>query len=174
MHPMRAASYRQGGPALRVDLLQSKGAVGMKRADALKVACPKCGAPPRLPCMGRRGARLSCHSARHPGAWDGRKGPSKGVRESRCNIPGRIYFTRAEETRFIKIGWTKRSPLSRVRTLQTGCPHKLRLLTDMPGDQRRERSLHAAFSGLRVEGEWFRDEGALSDMIEAVLCGGPE
>jgi hypothetical protein len=44
----------------------------------------------------------------------------------------------------------------------------------MPGDQRKERSLHAAFKSLRAEGEWFRDEGSLSDLIDCLLLGGGE
>jgi hypothetical protein len=38
----------------------------------------------------------------------------------------------------------------------------------MPGDERYERTLHAAFADLRIRGEWFRFEGRLVDFIKAL------
>jgi hypothetical protein len=96
---------------------------------------------------------------------------AKSKRSTR-NVQGRIYFVRAEGTNLVKIGWCKGVPLKRMRTLQTGSAHKLLLLADMPGDQRKERSLHASFKHLRSHGEWFLDEGELSDTIDAILLGG--
>lgn len=120
--------------------------------------------------MGRRGARKACHTQRRSAAYEKRE--IKRSRAGRCNTVGKIYFVRAEGTNFIKIGWTARGVRSRLRQLQTGNAQKLLLLADMPGDQRKERSLHGAFSHLRAQGEWFRDEGSLSDLITCLLAGG--
>lgn len=126
------------------------------RAEALKVSCPKCGAPPHMPCMGKRRERKACHAERHPGAWGpGRKGPSKEVRENRCNTLGWVYLIEAVGTGTLKIGYSAQYPGKRLGNLQTANPHDLRLVGFLTGTRRDEQRYHAMFSHLHIRGEWF-------------------
>lgn len=52
-----------------------------------------------------------------------------------------------------KIGHTTFDPRSRLRSCQTGNPHRLELVAVWPLDA--EAMLHHVFSHLRGEGEWF-------------------
>lgn len=54
----------------------------------------------------------------------------------------------------VKIGWAL-DPAARIRTLQTGTPHQLRLINVVPGDRRAEAAIHAQLADDRVRGEWF-------------------
>jgi len=49
----------------------------------------------------------------------------------------------------------------RIRELQTGCPHRLRLILHLPGEGGVERSIHESFHRYRTrygKGEWFSEE----------------
>lgn len=74
-----------------------------------------------------------------------------------------VYFLRAGG--FIKIGKTSGNPNSRIATLQTGCPFNIELAAWEFGGLDREKELHCRFGGLRANGEWFRDEGELSEYV---------
>lgn len=74
------------------------------------------------------------------------------------------YFIQAEEGGLIKIG-TAISPLFRLRTMQTGCPLKLRLIGLTDGDRLFERGLHKKFEGTRVHGEWFEPSEELLALV---------
>lgn len=54
----------------------------------------------------------------------------------------------------VKIGHSK-TPLRRLRTLQTGSHDTLRLLHVVPGDRRTEQILHEWFAEWRHRDEWF-------------------
>jgi hypothetical protein len=59
----------------------------------------------------------------------------------------------------VKIGVAKR-PITRLKTLQTGNPHRLRLLLVVPGSEKLESLLHHRFAANRVaDSEWFYGEG---------------
>lgn len=141
----------------------------MRREDALKVTCPKCGAPPRTPCMGKKAERKACHIERHPNCWGGRRAPSLGMRERRCNTLGWVYLIAAIGTENLKIGFSAEAPEKRLRSLQTASPHDLQLLALVRGSRRDEQRYHALFSDLRVRGEWFRDNGAIRDHFAEML-----
>jgi hypothetical protein len=79
-------------------------------------------------------------------------------------VSGFVYFIAAEPHSFVKIGWSKRSPLGRMVTLQTGCPQPLDLLACFPGTQDDERRLHRTFAALRFRGEWFFHQHKLKDL----------
>lgn len=79
------------------------------------------------------------------------------------NPAGWVYFLRADER--VKIGYAKNYK-SRIRELQTGCPHKLVLLMAIEASPARERELHREFNGQRVQGEWFHLEGNLSKYLD--------
>ena len=65
----------------------------------------------------------------------------------------------------VKIGFTRSSPLVRLANFQTGCPSPLRLLAAVPASIEEEGKLHECFRGLHIQGEWFRCELKLADMI---------
>lgn len=66
-----------------------------------------------------------------------------------------IYFIEAVGANRVKIGFTEGEPEARLKALQTGCPHPLRLLVAFPGAQSVEKQLHEQFANLRTQGEWF-------------------
>lgn len=76
-----------------------------------------------------------------------------------------VYFVQAVEGGPIKIGHAK-DPEARLVIMQLGCPIELRLLAITEGGKARESALHAAFSGLRLHGEWFQPDSALLLWIE--------
>lgn len=87
----------------------------------------------------------------------GDSGLSLGNREGRTVV----YFIEAIGANRLKIGYTVGEPEKRLKELQTGCPHKLRLVHAIGGEQSDERELHAVFAHLRENGEWFRYEGEI-------------
>jgi hypothetical protein len=66
-----------------------------------------------------------------------------------------IYFIRQAETNYIKIGYTGGDVYKRLATLQTGSPHKLKIMFVINGDRNREKKLHSLFSDYFISGEWF-------------------
>lgn len=79
------------------------------------------------------------------------------------NPTGWVYFIRADER--VKIGYAKNYK-SRIRELQTGCPHKLVLLAAVEAKPAVERELHQKFAAQRVQGEWFHLDGDLSKYLD--------
>lgn len=65
-----------------------------------------------------------------------------------------IYFVRAEQIGYIKIGLHESDdPKGRVRELQVGSPVKLTLLGTIPGDRGTESDLHRRFAHAHHQGE---------------------
>jgi hypothetical protein len=86
-------------------------------------------------------------------------------REAQCaNDVEIVYFLSAGG--FIKIGTTRGSADSRIRSIQTGCPFPIEVLGVIPGGASAERALHSKFSHLRTHGEWFFD----SEQIRAEIA----
>lgn len=69
---------------------------------------------------------------------------------------GVVYFVQAGPGGPIKVGWTQ-DVGRRLGELQTANAKKLVLLGTVPGTMETEASLHARFSHLRLEAEWFRN-----------------
>jgi hypothetical protein len=70
---------------------------------------------------------------------------------------GHVYFIQAVSGEGpIKIGYTSRSPKSRLASLQTGNAAKLTIIGAHPGNQGHESRLHTRFAEFRLHGEWFR------------------
>lgn len=69
-----------------------------------------------------------------------------------------IYIIRAKGTGMVKIGFTKKKAgiNKRLRSIQTGCPHELKLLGYMPGSKRKERCMHILCRNRKAVGEWFK------------------
>jgi len=79
-----------------------------------------------------------------------------------------VYFIRSGDT--VKIGMTV-DPAARLRTLQTSHHVLLDLLAAVPAHAALESAIHAKFSDLRGEGEWFRLNDELIAFIKAVAAG---
>lgn len=81
---------------------------------------------------------------------------------------GYVYVVgRGEQGDPVKIGWSG-TPEGRVKQLQTGSPHVLRLLDTHPGPEELENFLHEEFAPSRLHGEWFLIEGAVPEISKAV------
>lgn len=77
---------------------------------------------------------------------------------------GLVYFVQAGPDGEIKIGWTQDVD-RRIGELQTANAKKLVLLGTVPGTMETEASLHARFSHLRLEAEWFRNSEEIFDFL---------
>jgi len=69
-----------------------------------------------------------------------------------------LYFIHAEGTRWFKIGVTASAPEDRRKTLQTGCPHPLKVFGSLPVGSAAydlEAACHSALGARRGSGEWF-------------------
>lgn len=69
---------------------------------------------------------------------------------------GHVYFVESGTGGPIKIGWSQ-DVERRIGELQVANAHKLRLLGVVPGTMQKEGELHATFSHLRMEAEWFQN-----------------
>lgn len=77
---------------------------------------------------------------------------------------GLVYFIQAGTEGAIKVGWTQNVD-RRIAELQTANAQKLVLLATLPGTMETEASLHARFSHLRLEAEWFRNSHEIHDFL---------
>jgi hypothetical protein len=66
----------------------------------------------------------------------------------------KTYVIKSGNSHYYKIGKTSRSVESRLRELQTGNPHSLKVIKVLSGDL--EGYYHNKFSHKRVGGEWFK------------------
>jgi hypothetical protein len=75
----------------------------------------------------------------------------------RRQAQGWIYFLQpiGRPTAEIKIGFSERSIVARLRNLQTASPEPLAFLAAIPGTRQTERELHQRFAAVRVCGEYF-------------------
>ena len=78
-----------------------------------------------------------------------------------------VYFIQCEETKLIKIGYSKR-PSGRIKSLRTGAPGELTILKITDGGANLEHDFHERFSGDRTRGEWFRPSSELLAEIECL------
>lgn len=81
-----------------------------------------------------------------------RKPPAKGV-----------YF--AESDGYVKIGYSTDVD-RRMESLQTMCPHGIKLLHVEPGTMQTEKEWHRAYAEYRHNGEWFKIPKAMVGQIE--------
>lgn len=65
-----------------------------------------------------------------------------------------VYFIKAEETPYIKIGFTE-NLYARISDLQIGCPYKLKVVRTIEGSYREEKLLHTLFAAYHKSNEWF-------------------
>lgn len=75
-----------------------------------------------------------------------------------------VYFISYEDGP-IKIGRAV-NVIERMRSLQTGLPHKLEVLGVLEGGHDLERKFHQEFAAIRLQGEWFKRDPELLHLIE--------
>ena len=70
-----------------------------------------------------------------------------------------LYLIQMNRTGEIKVGRSK-NVLRRIKQLQTGSPHRLRLILHAEGEGYREREVHKRMSRgrTRFDGEWFEED----------------
>lgn len=90
-----------------------------------------------------------------------------GQKQSWCaDLEGTIYFVSCRAKDFpIKIGWTS-DMKGRIQSLQSGLPHPLVVLLELPGTPSRERDLHISFNEHKLNGEWFARHPEIMDFIK--------
>jgi hypothetical protein len=67
-----------------------------------------------------------------------------------------IYMIEAVGTPFVKIGYTREDVESRLKSLETGSPHDLRVVWTFQGNRDDEAWLHRALGSVHERREWFR------------------
>ena len=75
-----------------------------------------------------------------------------------------LYIIQMAVTGDIKVGRSK-DPSRRLKQLQTGCPHPLKVILHIPNEGHREGEIHRLmrYRSTRTQGEWF-EEGALAEL----------
>ena len=98
--------------------------------------------------------------------------PEKTKAERRAELailrqhrPSMVYFYRCEG--FIKIGYT-RDPYNRLHACQVGNPFPVTLAAMLTGDIQEEEKLQGKFAKLRHRNEWYREEGALAELLAVI------
>lgn len=94
----------------------------------------------------------------------------KGRRQSE----GFVYFLYSPALRRVKIGYSMKTPASRMRDLQVGSPDILVPVLVLRCEVRLESDLHERCDYARSHGEWFNWPAAARGFCEVLLLhGGP-
>ena len=83
----------------------------------------------------------------------------QGINMARSAKRGTLYILKAEGTDAVKIGFTSLDLSKRVRDLQTGCPHDLKLVASIEGTKGQESEIHETLRDYRIRGEWYDING---------------
>lgn len=84
-----------------------------------------------------------------------------------------IYFVQVDRPDGpVKIGYTGRRVQERMAEGQTFSPLELEVLVEAYGTYEDEAHLHRIFKPYLIRGEWFRCEGAVSELIYYLLLDG--
>jgi predicted GIY-YIG superfamily endonuclease len=75
-----------------------------------------------------------------------------------------VYFILNENDGLVKIGYSK-SPLNRLKQLQTSNGNKLKLIYYVLGDKNVEYAMHLRFKDFKVSGEWFEYDDLIKNWI---------
>ena len=80
-----------------------------------------------------------------------------------------VYFIQQGVGGPIKIGYTANSINSRIQTLQTSNPQKLRLVGYILGaDEKKESQIHHQFRDFNIHGEWFYPSREIMEYLKTV------
>lgn len=92
--------------------------------------------------------------------------------ECNCNLnygqpTGFVYFVGIGDPYIthVKIGFTSKHPSTRIKSLQTGCPFKIKMLGFVFGNPDLEHELHDVLRDDRAAGEWF----AWTEHVEKIV-----
>lgn len=87
-----------------------------------------------------------------------------------------IYLIHADGTDYFKIGRSIGDGTNRLATLQTGCPHDLRLMAVADWPDSVEFRIHAFLTrrGKHVRGEWFKRCEHIDALWDAMESGNLE
>jgi hypothetical protein len=79
---------------------------------------------------------------------------------------GFVYFLQpaGKPSAPVKVGFSERSIVTRLRNLQTASPEPLAFLAAIPGTRDTERALHQRFAASRICGEW-HEAGAILEYL---------
>lgn len=78
---------------------------------------------------------------------------------------GSVYLVRCHDR--LKIGYTTHWE-RRWRVLRTSCPYPPALVALFPGGREFEKFLHYGLDEWRENGEWFRMEGGVADLVSQI------
>ena len=78
-----------------------------------------------------------------------------------------IYFVKAESGH-IKIGYSFKKTLKRLREIQTCNPFEMTVLKEIPGDKAMEKDIQSKFEKHRVRSEWFLADKDILDFIDNI------
>lgn len=78
---------------------------------------------------------------------------------------GKLYFVQAASGP-IKIGFTRKQPIGRLKELQVGNHEDLTLLLSVPGTMEQERQLHEELKPYLIRREWFQPAPEVLCVIE--------
>ena len=81
-----------------------------------------------------------------------------------------IYVVMAESTNKVKIGFAK-DVKKRLKSLATGCPYELKLITSFPASMQYEKEIHKKFSKHRSRGEWFDYKDEIVAWVDSLKEG---
>ncbi|MGH7139399.1 MAG: GIY-YIG nuclease family protein [Pirellulales bacterium] len=81
-----------------------------------------------------------------------------------------VYFAEAMGADRVKIG-VAADPIARLASLQTTCPHPLKLLAKVEGGRALETSLHARLADFHLGGEWFHLAKPVRALVERLQRG---
>lgn len=76
-----------------------------------------------------------------------------------------LYIIGNNSQKICKIGVSD-NPQKRLKSIQTGCPYKVNILSHYPElGYDTEKDLHKRFKKYRMQGEWFRIKGEVEKLI---------
>jgi len=81
-----------------------------------------------------------------------------------------IYLVNAENTDLYKIGYTSVGAENRLKSLQTGSPHKLNIIKQTDGSISKEKYIQNWFYYKKKRGEWFEfNDDDVKNVIDMML-----
>lgn len=79
-----------------------------------------------------------------------------------------IYFIQNKDSRHIKIGYTKKNAVDRMRAIGISTSSQLILLATCEGSMMDERKLHSRFKIDHIKSEWFKESTAIMEYIASL------
>lgn len=81
---------------------------------------------------------------------------------------GQIYVIGNLYHGLIKIGFSI-NPEKRISGIQVGCPFRVSLLKVFDGTMKQEKKLHKKYRRYNTNGEWFKYEGELKEVLQLTM-----